>query len=275
MAVVKAKPTSPGRRFVVTVVNPDLHKGTPHKPLLKGLSKSGGRNNHGRITTRHRGGGHKRHYRTIDFKRNKDGVPARVERLEYDPNRTANLALLKYADGERRYIIAPKGLRAGDPVMSGASAPIRPGNAMALRNIPVGSVVHCIELKPGKGAQLARSAGTSAQLVAREGNYATLRLRSGEMRRVLAECRATVGEVGNSEHNLRSLGKAGAKRWRGVRPTVRGVAMNPVDHPHGGGEGKSSGGRHPVSPWGVPTKGHKTRSNKRTDGLIVRRRSRR
>ncbi|MDE0272034.1 MAG: 50S ribosomal protein L2 [Gammaproteobacteria bacterium] len=275
MAVVKAKPTSPGRRFVVTVVNPDLHKGAPHKPLLKGLSKSGGRNNHGRITTRHRGGGHKRHYRIIDFKRNKDGVPARVERLEYDPNRTANLALLKYADGERRYIIAPKGLRANDPVMSGSSAPIRPGNAMALRNIPVGSVVHCIELKPGKGAQLARSAGTSAQLVAREGNYATLRLRSGEMRRVLAECRATVGEVGNSEHNLRSLGKAGAKRWRGVRPTVRGVAMNPVDHPHGGGEGKSSGGRHPVSPWGIPTKGHKTRSNKRTDGLIVRRRTRR
>ncbi len=275
MAVVKAKPTSPGRRFVVKVVNPDLHKGTPHKPLLKGLSKSGGRNNHGRITTRHRGGGHKRHYRIIDFKRNKDGVPARVERLEYDPNRTANLALLKYADGERRYIIAPKGLRANDPVMSGSSAPIRPGNAMALRSIPVGSVVHCIELKPGKGAQLARSAGTSAQLVAREGSYATLRLRSGEMRRVLAECRATVGEVGNSEHNLRSLGKAGAKRWRGVRPTVRGVAMNPVDHPHGGGEGKSSGGRHPVSPWGVPTKGHKTRSNKRTDGLIVRRRSRR
>ncbi len=275
MAVVKAKPTSPGRRFVVKVVNPDLHKGTPHKPLLKGLSKSGGRNNHGRITTRHRGGGHKRHYRIIDFKRNKDGVPARVERLEYDPNRTANLALLKYADGERRYIIAPRGLRAGDAVMSGSSAPIRPGNAMALRSVPVGSVVHCIELKPGKGAQLARSAGTSAQLVAREGSYATLRLRSGEMRRVLAECRATVGEVGNSEHNLRSLGKAGAKRWRGVRPTVRGVAMNPVDHPHGGGEGKSSGGRHPVSPWGVPTKGHKTRSNKRTDGLIVRRRSRR
>ncbi len=275
MAVVKAKPTSPGRRFVVTVVNPDLHKGAPHKPLLKGLSKSGGRNNHGRITTRHRGGGHKRHYRIVDFKRNKDGVPARVERLEYDPNRTANLALLKYADGERRYIIAPKGLRAQDPVMSGSSAPIRPGNAMALRNIPVGSVVHCIELKPGKGAQLARSAGASAQLVAREGSYATLRLRSGEMRRVLAECRATVGEVGNSEHNLRSLGKAGAKRWRGVRPTVRGVAMNPVDHPHGGGEGKSSGGRHPVSPWGVPTKGHKTRSNKRTDGLIVRRRTRR
>ena len=272
MAVVKAKPTSPGRRFVLSVVDPSLHKGGPHKPLLGSLSKSGGRNNHGRITTRHRGGGHKRHYRCIDFKRTKDGVPATVERLEYDPNRTANIALLKYADGERRYIIAPKGLAAGDGVLSGANAPIRPGNAMLLRSIPVGSVVHCVELKPGKGAQLARSAGASVQLVAREGAYATLRLRSGEMRRVLAECRATVGEVGNSEHNLRSLGKAGAKRWRGVRPTVRGVAMNPVDHPHGGGEGKSSGGRHPVSPWGVPTKGHKTRKNKRTDKLILRRR---
>ena len=273
MAVVKAKPTSPGRRFVVSVVDPSLHKAGPHKPLLRGLSKSGGRNNHGRITTRHRGGGHKRHYRVIDFKRTKDGVPATVERLEYDPNRTANIALLKYADGERRYIIAPKGVSAGDPVMSGANAPIRPGNAMLLRSIPVGSVVHCVELKPGKGAQLARSAGAAVQLVAREGAYATLRLRSGEMRRVLAECRATVGEVGNSEQNLRSLGKAGAKRWRGVRPTVRGVAMNPVDHPHGGGEGKSSGGRHPVSPWGVPTKGHKTRKNKRTDKFILRRRT--
>ncbi len=273
MAVVKAKPTSPGRRFVVRVVNADLHKGASHKALLKGLSKSGGRNNHGRITTRHRGGGHKRHYRVIDFKRTKDGVPAKVERLEYDPNRTANIALLKYADGERRYIIAPTGLRTGDPVMSGASAPIRSGNAMLLRNIPVGSVIHCVELKPGKGAQIARSAGAAVQLVAREGAYATLRLQSGEMRRVLAECRATLGEVGNSEHSLRSLGKAGAKRWRGVRPTVRGVAMNPVDHPHGGGEGKTSGGRHPVSPWGVPTKGHKTRKNRRTDKLIVRRRA--
>lgn len=273
MAVVKAKPTSPGRRFAVSVVDPNLHKAAAHKPLLKGLGKSGGRNNQGRITTRHRGGGHKRHYRAIDFKRTKDGVPATVERIEYDPNRTANIALLKYADGDRRYIIAPKGLAAGDPVLSGANAPIRPGNAMLLRSIPVGSVVHCVELKPGKGAQLARSAGASAQLVAREGAYATLRLRSGEMRRVFAECRATVGEVGNSEHNLRSLGKAGAKRWRGVRPTVRGVAMNPVDHPHGGGEGKSSGGRHPVSPWGVPTKGHKTRNNKRTDQLILRRRA--
>ena len=275
MAVLKAKPTSPGRRFVVKIVNPELHKGKPHKGLLDSKSGSGGRNNAGRITTRHRGGGHKRRIRVVDFKRNKDGVPAIVERLEYDPNRTANIALLKYADGERRYIIAPRGVRAGDPIMSGGSAPIRPGNAMSLRNVPVGSVVHCVELKPGKGAQIARSAGCSAQLVAREGAYATLRLRSGETRRILADCRATLGEVGNNEHNLRSLGKAGAKRWRGIRPTVRGVAMNPVDHPHGGGEGKSSGGRHPVSPWGVPTKGHKTRGNKRTDKLIVRRRGRR
>ncbi|MDP6375192.1 MAG: 50S ribosomal protein L2 [Pseudomonadales bacterium] len=275
MAVVKAKPTSPGRRFVVKVVNKDLHKGKPHKALLEMKSKSGGRNNAGRITTRHRGGGHKQHYRVIDFKRTKDGVPAVIERLEYDPNRTADIALLKYADGERRYIVAPRGVKAGDPIMSGTSAPIRAGNAMPLRNIPVGSVVHCIELKPGKGAQIARSAGSSAQLVAREGAYATLRLRSGEMRRVLAECRASIGEVGKSEHNLGSLGKAGAKRWRGVRPTVRGVAMNPVDHPHGGGEGKTSGGRHPVSPWGMPTKGYKTRKNKRTDKLIVRRRGRR
>jgi large subunit ribosomal protein L2 len=275
MAVVKAKPTSPGRRFVVKIVNPELHKGAPYKPLLVKKTRTGGRNNAGRITSRHRGGGHKQHYRLIDFKRNKDGVPAVVERLEYDPNRTANLALLKYADGERRYIIAPRGVKEGDELMSGGSAPIRAGNAMALHSIPVGSVIHCIEMKPGKGAQLVRSAGTSAQLVAREGTYATVRLRSGEMRRVLAECRATLGEVGNSEHNLRSLGKAGATRWRGKRPTVRGVAMNPVDHPHGGGEGKTSGGRHPVSPWGVPTKGYKTRSNKRTDKLILRRRGRR
>ena len=275
MPVIKAKPTSPGRRFVVKVVNPDLHKGAPHKALLESQSRTGGRNNAGRITTRHRGGGHKQHYRRIDFKRNKDSVPAVVERLEYDPNRTANIALLKYADGERRYIIAPRGVAAGDELMSGASAPIRSGNTLELRSIPVGSVVHCVELKPGKGAQMARSAGTSAQLVAREGTYATLRLRSGEMRRVLTSCRATLGEVSNSEHNLASLGKAGAKRWRGVRPTVRGVAMNPVDHPHGGGEGRTSGGRHPVSPWGVPTKGKKTRSNKRTDSLIVRRRSKR
>ena len=275
MAVIKTKPTSPGRRFVVKVVNPELHKGAPYKPLLAPKGRNGGRNNVGRITTRHKGGGHKRHYRMIDFRRNKDGIGAVVERLEYDPNRTANLALLKYRDGERRYIIAPRGVSAGDELMSGSAAPIRAGNCMPLRNIPLGSVIHCVELKPGKGAQLARSAGSSAQLVAREGTYATLRLRSGEMRRVFSECRATLGEVGNSEHNLRSYGKAGAKRWLGIRPTVRGVAMNPVDHPHGGGEGKTSGGRHPVSPWGVPTKGYKTRSNKRTDNLIVRRRGRR
>jgi len=274
MAVVKAKPTSAGRRFVVKVVDSNLHRGKPQKGLVEPKSKRGGRNNAGRITTRHRGGGHKQHYRVIDFRRDKDGVPAEVERLEYDPNRTANIALLKYRDGERRYIIAPRGIAAGDQLMSGTTAPIRAGNAMPLRNIPVGSVIHCVELKPGKGAQMARSAGASCQLVAREGSYATLRMRSGEMRRVLSECRATLGEVGNSEHSLRSLGKAGARRWRGIRPTVRGVAMNPVDHPHGGGEGKSSGGRHPVSPWGVPTKGHKTRTNKRTSKLIVRRRGR-
>jgi len=275
MPVVKTKPTSPGRRFVVKVVNPELHKGEPYKPLLDSQTRNGGRNNAGRITTRHQGGGHKQHYRIVDFKRNKDGIPAEVERLEYEPNRTANIALLKYIDGERRYIIAPRGVSAGDKLMSGSGAPIRSGNAMPIRNIPVGSVIHCVELKPGRGAQLARSAGASVQLVAREGSYATLRLRSGEMRRVLSECRATLGEVGNAEHNLRSLGKAGAKRWRGVRPTVRGVAMNPVDHPHGGGEGKTSGGRHPVTPWGVPTKGYKTRKNKRTDKLVVRRRGRR
>jgi len=275
MPVVKAKPTSAGRRFVVRVVDPDLHKGTPYKRLTEPQSATGGRNSAGRITVRHRGGGHKQHYRKIDFKRNKDGIRAWVERLEYDPNRTANIALLKYADGERRYIIAARTLKVGDELMSGASAPVRPGNAMALKSIPLGSVIHCIELKPDKGAQMVRSAGSSAQLVAREGSYATLRLRSGEMRRVLADCRATIGEVGSGEHNLRSFGKAGAKRWRGVRPTVRGVAMNPVDHPHGGGEGKSSGGRHPVSPTGVPTKGYKTRKNKRTDKLIVRRRGRR
>jgi len=272
MAIVKSKPTSPGRRFVVSVVNPDLHKGAPHKPLLEKKSKSGGRNNNGRITTRHVGGGHKQHYRVIDFKRNKDGIPAVVERLEYDPNRSANIALVCYADGERRYIIAPKNVKAGSELMSGLGAPIKEGNTLPLRNIPVGSVIHCIEMKPGKGAQNARSAGTSAQLIARDGQYVTVRLRSGEMRKILSECRATLGEVSNSEHSLRSLGKAGASRWRGVRPTVRGVAMNPVDHPHGGGEGRTSGGRHPVTPWGVPTKGYKTRKNKRTDNLIVRRR---
>ena len=274
MALQKAKPTSPGRRFVVRVVNPDLHKGEAYAPLLEKKNRKAGRNNNGRITVRHRGGGHKQHYRIVDFKRNKDGIPCKVERLEYDPNRSANILLLLYADGERRYIIAPKGVNAGDELMSGNEAPIKPGNCLPLSNIPVGSVVHCIELKPGKGAQLARSAGASVQLVAREGDHATLRLRSGEMRKVLSNCRATLGEVGNSEHNLRKLGKAGAKRWRGVRPTVRGVVMNPVDHPHGGGEGRTSGGRHPVSPWGMPTKGYKTRKNKRTDNMIVRHRKR-
>ena len=274
MAIVKTKPTSPGRRFVVKVTNPDLHKGAPHEPLVAKKSKSGGRNNGGRITTRHRGGGHKQRYRIIDFKRNKDGIEGVVERLEYDPNRTANIALIKYIDGERRYIIAPKGLRAGDTIMSGEDAPFSVGNCMPMRNIPLGSTIHCIEMKVGKGAQIARSAGSSAQLVAREGEYATLRLRSGEMRKIRSECRAVVGEVGNSEHGLQKLGKAGATRWRGVRPTVRGVAMNPVDHPHGGGEGRTSGGRHPCSPWGVPTKGHKTRTNKRTNKMIVRSRNR-
>ena len=273
MALVKTKPTSAGRRHLVKVVNAELHKGKPFAGLLEKKSKSGGRNNNGRITTRHIGGGHKQHYRIVDFKRTKDGIPAVVERLEYDPNRSANIALLKYADGERRYILAPKGLTVGAEVISGDEAPIRVGSAMTLRGVPVGSVIHNVELKPGKGGQIARSAGASAQLVARDGAYCTLRLRSGEMRKVLTECRATLGEVGNSEHALRELGKAGASRWRGVRPTVRGVVMNPVDHPHGGGEGRTSGGRHPVTPWGVPTKGYKTRKNKRTDKLIVRRRS--
>jgi large subunit ribosomal protein L2 len=273
MALVKCKPTSPGRRHVVKVENPDLYKGKPYAPLLEKLSKSGGRNNNGRITVRHIGGGHKQHYRLIDFKRNKDGIPGKVERIEYDPNRSANIALILYADGERRYIIAPKGLNAGDPVQSGVDAAIKVGNSLPMRNLPVGSTLHCIEMKPGKGAQMARSAGAYVQMLAKDGAYVTLRLRSGEVRKVLSDCRATIGEVGNSEHMLRSLGKAGASRWRGVRPTVRGVAMNPVDHPHGGGEGRTSGGRHPVSPWGVPTKGKKTRSNKRTDKYIVRRRA--
>jgi len=273
MAIVKTKPTSAARRFVVKIVNPDLHKGDPYAPLLEKKSKTGGRNNRGRITTRHKGGGHKQHYRIIDFKRNKDAIPCTVERLEYDPNRSPFIALLLFADGERRYILAPQDVKVGDSLLSGADAPIKTGNCLPLRNIPVGTTVHAIELKPGKGAQLARSAGTSVQLVAREGAHATLRLRSGEMRKVLADCRATIGTVSNPEHSLRKLGKAGASRWRGVRPTVRGVAMNPVDHPHGGGEGRTSGGRHPVSPWGVPTKGYKTRKNKRTDSMIVRRRN--
>jgi large subunit ribosomal protein L2 len=273
MPLVKAKPTSPGRRFVVQVRTPGLHKGKPHDALLATKSRTGGRNNAGRITTRHIGGGHKQCYRVIDFKRNKLDVPAKVERIEYDPNRSAHIALLLYADGERRYILAPKGIVAGDEIRNGITAPIKAGNAMPLRNIPMGSLVHNVEMKPGKGGQIARSAGSSVQLVARTGEHATLRLRSGEMRKVLADCMATIGEVGNSEHGLRSLGKAGASRWRGKRPTVRGVVMNPVDHPHGGGEGRTSGGRHPVSPWGTPTKGYRTRSNKRTDDMIVRRRN--
>lgn len=273
MAIKKAKPSSAGRRHLVQITNKDLHKGAPVAALVEKKSKSGGRNNHGRITSRHIGGGHKQHYRRIDFKRNKDGVPGKVERLEYDPNRSAHIALILYKDGERRYILAPRNVTAGTEVISGEHAPIKPGNAMPLRSVPVGSTVHNIELKPGKGGQMARSAGTSAQLVAREGSYALIRLKSGEMRRVLADCRATLGQVSNSEHSLRQLGKAGATRWKGVRPTVRGVVMNPIDHPHGGGEGKTSGGRHPVTPWGVPTKGYKTRKNKRTDKYIVRRRT--
>lgn len=272
MAIVKSKPTSPGSRFVVRVKNDELHKGKPHAALLTKLSKNGGRNNQGRITTRHIGGGHKQHYRLIDFKRNKTDIPAIVERLEYDPNRTANIALILFKDGERRYIIAPKGLEIGQELLSAETVPVKTGNCMPLRNIPMGTTLHCIELKPGKGAQIARSAGTSAQLIARDGEYVTIRLRSGEMRKILSDCKAVIGEVSNSEHNLASLGKAGASRWRGVRPTVRGVVMNPVDHPHGGGEGRTSGGRHPVTPWGVPTKGYKTRSNKRTDSMIVRHR---
>ena len=272
MALVKVKPTSPGRRAVVKVVNPGLHKGASFAGLLESQSKKAGRNNNGHVTTRHQGGGHKQHYRVIDFKRNKDGIPAKVERLEYDPNRSAHIALVLYADGERRYILAPKGLKAGDQIASGADAGIKVGNALPMRNIPVGSTVHAIEMKPGKGAQIARSAGAFAQILAREGAYVTLRLRSGEMRKVLADCRATIGEVGNAEHMLRQLGKAGAKRWRGVRPTVRGMAMNPVDHPHGGGEGRNKG-IQPVSPWGTPAKGYKTRKNKRTDKYIVRRRN--
>jgi len=272
MALAKQKPTTPGRRGMVKVMTPELHKGKPYGPLLEAKKAISGRNNEGRITVRHRGGGHKRHYRIVDFKRDKDGVPALVKQIEYDPNRSAHIALLVYKDGEHRYIISPRGIKSGDSLMSGVGAPYNTGNCLPLRNIPVGTIVHCIELKPGKGAQIARSAGASVQFIGKEGAYAQLRLRSGEMRKVHLDCRATIGQVGNSEHSLRKLGKAGAKRWRGIRPTVRGVAMNPVDHPHGGGEGRTSGGRHPVSPWGVPTKGYRTRSNKRTSSMIIRRR---
>ncbi len=275
MALIKVKPTSPGRRGVVKVVHPNLHKGRPFAALVENKKKCAGRNHHGHITVRHQGGGHKQAYRLIDFLRNKDGIPAKVERLEYDPNRSAHIALLCYADGERRYVIANKGMEVGQSVLSGAEAPIKSGNALPIRNIPVGTTICCVEMHPGKGAQLARSAGASVQLLAREGLYAQLRLRSGEVRRVHIECRATIGEVGNEENNLRKFGKAGAMRWRGIRPTVRGVVMNPIDHPHGGGEGRTGEGRVPVSPWGQPTKGYRTRKNKRTNNMIVQRRHKR
>jgi large subunit ribosomal protein L2 len=272
MAVRKYKPTSPGRRDMTVVDLSELSSSKPERSLTKGIARSGGRNNTGRITVFQRGGGHKRRYRRIDFKRDKPGVPARVASIEYDPNRSARIALLHYADGDKRYILAPVGLRRGDTVVTGERAEIRPGNALPLRSLPMGTVVHNIEFKPGKGGQLCRSAGSGAQLMAREGKYATLKLPSGEMRRVLSDCLATVGQVGNLDHENVSTGKAGRTRWKGRRPNVRGVAMNPVDHPHGGGEGRSSGGRHPVTPWGVPTKGHKTRRNRRSDRYIVRRR---
>jgi large subunit ribosomal protein L2 len=273
MALIKFKPTSPGTRFQVRVSKAHLYKGGPYEPLTVAQSKTGARNHFGRITTRHHGGGSRQKYRLIDFRRDKDGIAAVVERIEYDPNRTAHIALLLYADGERRYILAPKGLTVNEELRSGSEAPIKAGNAMALRHIPVGSTVHNIELKPGRGGQIARSAGGSAQFTSREGIHAYVRLKSGETRKVHIDCRATIGELGNDEHNLRQYGKAGAMRWRGVRPTVRGLAMNPVDHPHGGGEGKSGQGNpHPVSPWGWQTKGKKTRRNKRTSNMIVQRR---
>lgn len=272
MTLIKIKPTSPGLRAVVRNKNNELHKGKPYQQLTENKIRSAGRNNTGRITTRHKGGGHKQRYRYIDFIRNKDDIEARIERLEYDPNRSANIALLCYTDGERRYIIAPKGIHEGDKLINGMQVPIKNGNCTTLANIPIGSTIHCVEIKPGKGAQLARSAGSSAQMLAKEGNYAQIRLRSGEIRRIHVNCRATIGEVGNEEHNLESIGKAGAQRWKGIRPTVRGVAMNPIDHPHGGGEGKTAAGRHPVSPWGVPAKGYRTRKNKLTDSMILRRR---
>ncbi len=270
MALIKTRPTSPGRRAVVKVVHPELYKGEPYEPLIAAKRRISARNNQGRMTVRFRGGAHKRQYRQIDFLRDKEDIEGVVEQLEYDPNRSAHIALVLYTDGERRYIIAPKGMHAGSVVFAGKNSPIKPGNCLPLQNIPLGATIHCIEIKPGKGAQLIRSAGGSAQLAAREGMYAIVRLRSGETRKVLSNCRACIGEVSNSEHNLRSLGKAGAQRWRGRKPHVRGVAMNPVDHPHGGGEGKTSGGRHPVTPHGISTKGFKTRRNKRTSNMIVR-----
>jgi large subunit ribosomal protein L2 len=274
MGIKQYRPTSPGRRFQTVSDFKEISSTTPEKALLRPLPKKAGRNNNGRITTRHQGGGHKRRYRVIDFKRVKDGVPAKVASVEYDPNRSANIALLHYADGAKSYILQPKGLKVGDIVTSGEGSDIKPGCALTLKDIPVGTVVHAVELQPGKGAALARSAGTSIQLMGKEGKYVILRMPSSEMRRVLASCRATVGEVGNAEHGNLKIGKAGRKRWLGVRPTVRGTVMNPVDHPHGGGEGKNkSAGRHPVTPWGVPTKGHRTRNKKKASSrLIIRRR---
>lgn len=272
MAVIKVKPTSAGRRGMVKISRSHLHKGSGYAPLLEPQMQNAGRNNNGRITTRHKGGGSRHHYRVIDFRRNKDGIAAKVERIEYDPNRSAHIALVCYADGERRYIIAPRGIEVGANIISGSEAPIRVGNTLPIRNVPVGSVIHCIEMKPGAGAQIARSAGASATLLAREGEYAQVRMRSGEVRKIHIECRATIGEVANEEHSLRRLGKAGATRWRGIRPTVLGVSMNPIDHPHGGGEGHTGTGRNPVDPWGNPTKGYRTRSNRRTQSMIVSRR---
>ena len=274
MGLKKYKPTSPGRRGMSVSDFAEITSTTPEKSLLEPLSKKGGRNNNGRITVRHQGGGHKRRYRVIDFKRNKDGIPAKVATIEYDPNRSARIALLHYVDGEKRYILCPKGLEVGQLVESGVEADIKPGNALPLSAIPVGTIIHAVEMQPGKGAALARSAGTSIQLMGKEGKYAILRMPSSEMRRVLVTCRATIGEVGNSDHANIVIGKAGRKRHMGVRPTVRGTVMNPVDHPLGGGEGKNkSAGRHPVSPWGVPTKGHRTRNKKKaSSSLIIRRR---
>ena len=272
MAIIKVKPTSPGRRAVVKLVHPHLYKGRPEASLLQSQSQKSGRNNNGHITVRHKGGGHKHHYRVVDFLRDKDGIPAKVERIEYDPNRTAHIALLCYADGERRYVIAPRNIEINAILLSGSEAPIKVGNSLPIRNIPVGSIIHCVEMLPGKGAQIARSAGSSVTLLAREGLYAQLRLRSGEVRKIHIDCRATIGEVSNEEHSLRQYGKAGAVRWRGIRPTVRGVAMNPIDHPHGGGEGRTGEGQVPVSPWNTMTKGYRTRNNKRTQTMIVSRR---
>jgi large subunit ribosomal protein L2 len=272
MALKTFNPTTPGRRQLVLVDRSTLWKGEPEKSLTEGLRSKGGRNNSGRVTMRWRGGGHKRRYRIIDFKRNKFDQPATVERLEYDPNRSAFIALVSYEDGEKRYIIAPQRLNAGDVVVSGEKVDIKPGNALPLKNIPVGTIVHNVELKVGKGGQMARSAGTYVQLVGKDQGYAQLRLSSGELRMVRAECMATIGAVSNPDQQNVSIGKAGRNRWLGKRPSVRGVAMNPIDHPHGGGEGRTSGGRHPVTPWGKPTKGKKTRSNKKTDRLIMRRR---